>query len=702
MARGAAGHKMGWDWERVWALEGRRLVLWLPVCLGLGIFGYFSWPGEPPPALGLVALPPALALATGLARRAGLGVLILVWALAGVTAGFALAQTSAHRAAAPVLAGEIEAMVEGRVIEVSASARGLPRVTLDRVAIAGLDPAATPARVRITLRADDATAPGPGWRLAVRARLSPPGGPAEPGGFDFALRAWFDQLGGIGYARDRAVARAEAPPDGWIEAAALWVAETRARIGEGVRAALPGRSGAIAAALIVNDRAAISEADNEALRISSLAHLLSISGLHMVIVTGLVFGLVRGGAALLPGVALRLPTKKIAAVAALIAAAGYLGLSGAAVASQRAFIMVAVAFVAILLDRPAISLRALALAAALVLALRPVSLLDAGFQMSFAATAALVAGYEVVAARGREARVAAPSRVQAVLRWLGVWLGGAVLTSLLAGAATAPFAAFHFNRSTPYGLIANLAAMPLTGVVIAPAAIAAGLLAPLGLAEPAFWVLGLGIEAVLQVAHGVAALPGADVAVAAAPGAVLGLMVAGGLWLMLWRGPWRHLGAVAVLAGLVLWPGAGARPTLLVAPGGGLIGLMGPEGRALSAARAEGFVAETWARRDGDQADQATAAARPGLRRRRGGVEGDLGDGWRVVLLRGRTAPDPATLAQACRARVLLIAPQGGRVSGPCTHLGADDLADPVAAWVEEGALVIQAGGSGPSRLWSR
>lgn len=706
MGQAMAGHKVGFDWREVWAVEGRRAVLWLPVGLGIGIYAYFAAGVEPDPATAWVAVPFALLLASGLARRAGLGVLLLVWALAAVGTGYGLALASAHRATAPVLAGPIEAEVSGRVREVGVSASGLPRVVLDRIKIDGLAPEQTPARLRISLAADMRGAvPAPGSRIQVFARLSPPGGPMEPGAFDFALRAWFERIGGLGFARGQVAVIPEAPPDGWLDAARLAMEASRLQVAAALHAAMPGRAGAMAAAMVVNDRSQISPEDNEALRISSLAHLLSISGLHMVMLTGIVFGAVRGGAALVSALALRLPTKKIAAVVALAAAAAYALLSGMEVATERAFVMIAVALVAILADRPAISLRALALAAAIVLMTRPVSLLDAGFQMSFAATAALVAGYEEVArrARGREARVEAPSRLIALARWLGVYVGGSVLTSLLAGAATAPFAAFHFNRSTPYGLIANLAAIPLTGVLVTPAAVAAALLAPLGAAAPALWLMAAGLEGVLQVAHGVAALPGADAPVVAAPGFVLGVMVGGGLWLILLRGPWRRAGAVVVVLGLGAWQLTGDRPALLVAPGGGLIGLMGAEGRSLSAARGEGFAADTWLRRDGDRADQDVAADRPGFQRKRGYLAGDLGQGWQVVWVRARD-PDPDLLTRACAPQVVLIAPAGGALQGPCRYFGRDALAASGALAIDSDgtALRVRAAGEGARRLWSR
>jgi competence protein ComEC len=350
---------------------------------------------------------------------------------------------------------------------------------------------------------------------------------------------------------------------------------------------MPGRQGAFAAAIIAGDRSNIDPADAEALRASNLAHLLAISGLHMGLLTGLVFAATRLLLAGFPHAVAGVPAKKTAAIVALAAGLGYLMLSGATVATQRAFVMMAVAFSAVLLDRPAISLRGLALAAAVVLAIRPISLMDVGFQMSFAATAALVAGYEEVRrrrqirlARAPDQRVTAGRR-RRVLRLAGIYLAGLVFTSLIAGGATAPYAAFHFNRVAPYGLLANLSAFPVMGLVIAPAAVAAGMLAPLGLEGPALWVMGQGIDWVLDVAHKVSSLPGAVRPVPAGPAAVLPLMTLGGLWLFLWRGPWRLAGLAGIAAALIVWMAPSQRPEVLIASGGRLVGVLGPEGRVL-------------------------------------------------------------------------------------------------------------------------
>ncbi|MEM9736035.1 MAG: ComEC/Rec2 family competence protein, partial [Pseudomonadota bacterium] len=434
----------------------RRFALWVPVFLAVGIALYFELENEPSLAWGVA--PVIGFIAVRLARGR-----LLALALAGVMAtsalGFTSAMLHAHYVRAPILSGSIDETVEGRVIERSRSQSGQPRVLLDRLVIYGLDARETPARVRITLREDD-VAPLPGQALRVYARVSPPAGPVEPGGFDFRRRAYFERLGGVGFARGIAIPLGAAPIEGTWDRAFLWVAERRARIADSLRAAMPGSEGAVAAAIIVGDRSAIDPADAEALRISNLAHLLAISGLHMGILTGLIFFGLRTGMALLPVFALNLPSKKIAAVVALAAGLGYQAFSGGTIATQRAFIMVAVALTAVLLDRPALTLRSVALAACLILVWRPVSLLDVGFQMSFAATTALVAGF---------------SGLRQVLPWMqappvGIknrligYASGLFLTSVLAGAATAPFAAYHFNRVGPYGLLANLVAVPAMGL----------------------------------------------------------------------------------------------------------------------------------------------------------------------------------------------------------------------------------------------
>lgn len=576
-----------------------RLFLWVPVCLGFGIGGYFALPREPVTgewaALAVAVL--ALALwARGGRYGLGVGPLALGLALAGAGAG--LAGMRSHMVAAPVLEWRYYGAVEGRIVAIDRSVSDAVRLTLDDVVLERVTPARTPARVRVALHgmAGDFVTPVPGLRVMLTGHLGPPGGAVEPGGFAFRRIAWFDRLGAVGYTRSPVLALA-APEPG----PALMVTRLRMRISGAVQDRLPGAPGAFAAAVLTGDRSGIGQTTMEDLRRSNLAHLLAISGLHMGLLTGFVFAALRLALALAMPLALRIPARKIAAVGALAAGAFYLALSGGNVATERAFIMVAVMLMAVLADRRAISLRSVAMAAVVVLALRPEALLGAGFQMSFAATIALVAVFGAL-------RQQPDWRSFGRRRWLRPVLS-LVVCSVVAGLATAPVAAVHFNRVAEYGLLANVATVPLMGSVIIPAAVVAAVLTPLGLQAPALWAMEQGARWILMVAAWVAGLEGAVFPVAQAPPVVLPMMAVAGVWLVLWPGRARWAGAAGIALALVVW-GQGARPTLLIADTGGLVGVMTPAGRALSKPRGDGFVAEKWLEADGDSATQADAAAR--------------------------------------------------------------------------------------------
>ncbi len=437
--------------------------------------------------------------------------------------------------------------------------------------------------------------------MILSGHLSPPDGPVEPGGFDFQRLAWFARLGGVGYTRSPVLVLEPARKG----EAGMGLHRMRMRLSAGIQARIEGQAGALAAALMTGDRSGIDRGTNDAMRASNLSHLISISGLHMGLLTGFIFVSLRQALSLIPVLALRLPVKKIAAVGALIVAAIYLALSGMNVATVRAFIMVAVMLVAVLLDRRALTLRSVAIAAILILVMEPESLVEPGFQMSFGATTALVAVFGNI---GRwQARVPGPLIPPATL----------LLSSLVAGTATAPIAAAHFNRVAEYGLLANMLAVPLTGIVVMPAAVIAALLAPFGLEAPAMFVLGLGCEGILTVAHWVAGMDGSVFAVPSPPPVVLPLMALGALMLLLARDIARIGGTAAVLAAFALWWGAD-RPLLLVSGDGAMIGLMTDAGRDLSKGKGAGFVAQSWLEDDGDMTAQDAAFAREGSGRRQG------------------------------------------------------------------------------------
>ncbi|MBD3677005.1 MAG: ComEC/Rec2 family competence protein [Rhodobacteraceae bacterium] len=659
------------------AAQRGHLFHWVPVSLACGIGTYFALPVEPGGAEWLgVALCMAVLLALTLLAGEAFSVLSL-GCLLGL-AGFGLAGARAHLVAAPVLEYRYYGPVQGRVVGIDRSVSDKLRLTLDRVVLSDLSPANTPTRVRVSLHGDQRWIdPAPGMVVILTGHLSPPQGPVEPGGFDFRRLAWFDGLGAVGYTRTPVLI--------WEEpkiSPQLWVFALRMRISEAVRAHLPGSRGAFVAAILTGDRSAITQDIQEALRASNLAHLLAISGLHMGLLTGVVFGAMRLGLALVPPLALRLQVKKIAALSAIGAGAFYLLLSGGNVATERAFVMVAVMFGAVLFDRRAISLRAVATAAIIVLMLRPEQLLGPGFQMSFAATVALVAVFRGLQ-RWRD--VPLPRVLRPVL--------AVVLSSAVAGAATAPVAAAHFNRIAVYGLVANLASVPLMGLVVMPAAVLAAVLEPFGLGWIGLEIMAPAVGWILSVAEHVAGLEGAVRPVVAPPSSALPLFAGGMLWLILWQGKIRLAGCAPVLLAAVLWT-TEQRPLLLISHGGGLVGSLTPEGRALSKPRGDGFAARVWLENDGELASQDGANAR-----------------WTGPVMIGGLAFHHVTgrraeefLPSICRPGTAIVTNQPIEWTGPCILLDARVLerTGAVAIKVTDAATRVEtASATAGPRLWA-
>lgn len=433
--------------------EADRWFLWLPVAFAAGILTYFALPIEPDGRIATAGLLASLGLLLTV-RQVPLG-LALGGVLFTFSLGFATAKLRTEIVRAPVLTEELRYVpVTGFVEAFEARSGKRSRITLRVITLGDLTDETRPFRVRISTAAKSATATT-GQAIAVRATLMPPPQPVEPGGFDFGRQAWFKRIGATGYTTGRIEPLAHPPPLPsklrlWAEIDAL-----RTAVNERVRAVLHGVTGGVAVALMTGDRSGIPQHVTEAMRDSGLAHVLAISGLHMAIMAGTVFWLARALLALVPGLALRFPIKKWAAVIALLAATFYLALSGASVPTVRAWIMMSIFLIAVLLDRPAITMRNVALAALAILVVAPESLFQPSFEMSFAAVIGLVALYEWFGRRNRT-RLAEASPLWRGVRWGGAFVAGVGVTTLIAGTAVAPFAVYHFNRMTHFGLAANL------------------------------------------------------------------------------------------------------------------------------------------------------------------------------------------------------------------------------------------------------
>ncbi len=535
--------------------ERDRWVLWSPVGLALGISGYFSlqqepaaWSGATILALSCGLLYLTLRLPVRFRLRQGAFALAVTAGLLAL--GFTAAQLRTWSVNAPVFEKPISsATVQGQVRLVERLPTGV-RVTLENLKISRVEPHQTPNRIRLNLHGNQPQIE-PGVWISARAGLSPPGAPSIPGGFDFQRHSFFQEIGGYGFSFG-AVKLTTTTDNAGAPSPRRWLAQLRNDISLRLINGLAAPYGGLAAALITGEKHAVDEQIVENLRNSGLAHLLSISGLHIGLVAGIVFTGTRYLLLLLPGLALRWPIKKGAAVSALLAAFLYALLAGATLPTQRAFLMAALALLAVIIDRRGISLRSVAWAAFVVLLVQPESLLGPSFQMSFAAATALVAAYEAVRTyregRWKSAVQTPPKR--------GLWaiapyFGGICLTTLVASAATAPFALYHFNQFADFSLVANLAAIPVTALWVMPWAVVSVLVLPLGLESWALLPMGWGLHLVVSIADTVAHWPGSVTRLPTIPSWGITLIALSGAWMVIWRHKWRFLAIPPMLCGLL-------------------------------------------------------------------------------------------------------------------------------------------------------
>ncbi|WP_128925943.1 ComEC/Rec2 family competence protein [Bradyrhizobium guangxiense] len=612
------------EWVRAEAGPG-RLLPWVPVAFGGGIALYFAADHEP--VLWLVATTAgAPLLGAILLRRSRLFAPAIM--IAAIAAGVAVATWKTARIAHNVLAKPLYSVSLSGFVETRDIRERTDRFVLRVTAMEAQRSDVKLDRVRLSVR--KGTAPEVGSFVQLRARLMPPLSPVRPGSYDFSRDMYFQGIGASGFVMG-AITAAVPPDAGGLRLRyAAFMQGLRDAIDARIRATLEGDDRAIATALLTGRRDAISTPVNDAMFVSGLGHVLSISGYHMAVVAGVVFFAVRALLALIPGLAVGFPIKKWSAAAALVAAAFYLLLSGAEVATQRSFFMTAVVLIAVMVDRRAITFRTLAVAALIVLAVAPEALVHPSFQMSFAATLGLVALVQI----GMPNLLASPdhSATARVALWGGREIAMLFLASLIAGLATTPYAAFHFHRVTPYGVLANLGAMPVVSALVMPAGLLGLLAAPFGLDGAFWWLMGLGIDWMVAVSRWVAALPGAvghipAFSIAPLVGASLGIIVMG-----LLRTPLRWAGAVVLLASIA-WGLSVRQPDVLIAGDGASVAVRGGDGRLhLIRAGKDNFLLREWLAADADPRDAGSSALADGISCDEAGCVTPLADGRLVAL----------------------------------------------------------------------
>lgn len=633
------GHRLANAIEARLEAERERIGLWLPVALGAGIAAWFALPTAAH-WIGLLLLLAGGVLAGLLIGWQKWSGRVVVVGCGVMAAGVLLIWARALWVAAPVLATPATTAFSAIVERVEP----LPAKGQVRVIARPQQRSDLPPRVRLTLSSEQALDLDEGETVGVRARLMPPPTASLPGGYDFAQRAWFDRIGAVGTVLgdvSRTPGRGAVTPP------------LRARLSGHIHGQVEGSAGGIAAALVTGDRGAISEADEEAMRRSGLAHLLSISGLHVTAVVGFAMLLTMRLLALSRRLALAGYVLPLAAAAGALAGGGYTWLAGAEVPTLRSFIAALLVLMAFLMGREALTLRLVAAGALIVLIWRPESLAGPSFQLSFAAVTAIIALHE-----SRPMRSFLAQREEPRVFRLGRSVTGLLITGLVVEVALAPIALFHFHKAGLYGALANVVAIPLTTFVIMPAEALALLLDSVGLGAPFWWVAEQALLALIGLAHSVADAPGAVAMMPTFPRWGFALAIAGGLWLLLWKTGWRRAGAVPLaigMAALVLQP----RPDLLVTGDGRHIAAALPDGGyALLRDRAGDYIRDTMGEAAGIDTPLAALAELDHVECNRDFCRWSQGEGAsrRIILAsRGRDRIEGADMAAACAAADVVI-----------------------------------------------
>jgi competence protein ComEC len=562
----------------------------------------------------------------------------------------------------------------------------------------GLTTCTLPPRFRVSV--DETELPAiaaPGATVRMRARLVPPPTAAVPGAYDFARVAWFQRIGATGKAIGR-VAVVAPPVQGWRTRLADW----RARLSAHIQRRLPGDEGAIAAALATGDTGGIGEPATQAMRDAGLAHLLSVSGLHLSAVVAATMLMTLRLLALWPWLALRAPLVLVAAATAALAGIGYTLMTGAEVPTVRSCVASLLVLLGLALGREALTLRLVAAGALIVLAFRPEALVGPSFQLSFAAIAAIVAFHDAPAIR-----TLLGGRDEAWWRKGLRLLAGLLATGLLVEAALAPVALFHFHRAGLYGALANIVAIPLTTFVVMPLEAAALSLDLAGLGAPLWWLAGRSLTLLLWLAQAVAGIPGSVAMLPTMGRGAYGCMLLGGLWLALWRTGLRWWGVVPLLGGIV-WAAAGRAPDLFVTGDGRHVAVRTGEGIALLRERAGDYVRDSLGELAGSDAEATTFDTLPGAR-----CNADLcavellagGRRWRLLATRSRYLVDIAAMNRACATADLVVADR--RLPRSCrpTWLKADRVSlartGGLAIDLRDGSVetVAEAAGAHPWRV---
>jgi competence protein ComEC len=602
---GAALWADRWQWQAVWHTEYARLPVWSPVLLVIGIWAYFSLQQEPPQ---WTAWPSAF-MCVGVLLWGAAPRVMKVMAL--VVLGFASAQLRSQWIETPLLRAYAPAQtLTGYVADIDVRSKQRFSVIVQVETATGLPAEENPVRILINV-SGKFVAPRVGDHVTIIADVAPLPRPAQPGAFDYGRQLYFQSIGAVG--RSKVAPLVLNSPVPWRFKLRRAFHDLRGLIGARIQQAIAGPIGSFADALITGERTSIPRSMNNSLQSSGLFHILSISGLHMALVAGGAFWTLRAALALFSNLALRWPIKKWAAGFAIGVGALYMLLADGGAATERSFIMIAVVFFAIIVDRPALSLHNLAIAAVLILSREPEQALSASFQMSFMA----VMGLAVFFVWWQRVVPRPPLRDPSSLLWRWTkrlfWLVVASLaTSLVAGLLSSIPAAHHFGRVAPYGVVSNALALPVVSIVVMPAAMISVMLMPFGLEGLPLQAMGWGLRVVMLISDWVASWPGAGVQLPRTPVQVAAVLAFATAMLALPITKLRLVSVPFFVFAIVLMMNGQQRPILLVDERAGNVALVTDHGLVPAMAKTAASSVSRWMAQAGDNAGFKQAVLRSG------------------------------------------------------------------------------------------
>ena len=564
-------------------LQNERLFLFVPVLFGLGIGIYFSLKFEPDFTF-ILPFVAVLASATFLCRQKQIPYLfflsILIMALGFLSAKVETARMLGQR---QFFKPNTITYLQGRIKQTDLSFKSKPRFLLENAS-----DFEAPLKGLYRITANDKTPHQIGDCIETAAVLTPPSFPLKPNAYRFDRHAFFENITAVGYTLSP-LYKIDCPNNAQkSKKISEFISQSRQNFAALISQTLPKDEAAVATALLTGNKSLISKNLYAQYRTAGLAHFLAISGLHIGFIAAFFFILVRFLLSAVPVLALKFSTHKAAAFCAVLFAFAYLLLSGASFSAERAFIMVSLVFLGLMVDRVALSMRTVAVAALIILALEPHALFNAGFQMSFAAATALIAVYEVYR----------PKNIfenRSIIQKIGVYFFSVILTTFIASLATMPYAVYHFRTFAFYAILSNILAAPLIAFVIMPFIFISLLVYPFSLSAYPLHIVGFGLSFLNRLTHFVSSLAFADLSIPPMPTWGLIVITLGGLWLCLLQTKGRFLGFILIILGFSSYAFV-KTPDMLYTADGQTIGLVNKQKNELIifSKKKNAFLAQVW------------------------------------------------------------------------------------------------------------